>query len=102
MYYGLLRTVLIYCKCISGVNITTAVCMVKVTADLIMQNFTNFNPTVSCDILKVNVPCYLRFVVFMVVTVKRAIFWDYDNLFSAKNLPVIKRNLMPESAGVEE
>jgi hypothetical protein len=47
------------------------------------------------------VPGYLRFVVLMMVTVKMTIFWDYGNM-PAKNLPVIKRNLMPESAGVEE
>jgi hypothetical protein len=92
VYNGLLRTALIYCKCISGVNITTAVCMVKVTADLHMKkNFTNFNPRLSRDIVKVNVPCYLRFVVFMVVSVKMTIFWDYGNILSAKNWPVIKR-----------
>jgi hypothetical protein len=38
----------------------------------------------------------------MVVTVKMTIFWDCDNMLSAKNLAVIKRNLIPESAGVEE
>jgi len=38
----------------------------------------------------------------MVVTVKMTIFWDYGNMLSAKNLPLIKRNLMPESGGVEE
>jgi hypothetical protein len=43
----------------------------------------------------------LKFVVLIVVTVKMTIFWDYGHM-SAKNLPVIKRNLMPESAGVEE
>jgi hypothetical protein len=69
--------------------------MVKVKADLHKKkNFTNFNPRLSCDIVKVNVPCYLRFV----VTVKVTIFWDYGSLLSAKNLQVIKRNLMPESA----
>jgi hypothetical protein len=51
--------------------------------------------------MKVNVPSYLRFVVLTVGTVKMTIFWDYGNM-SAKNLPVMKRNLMPESAGVEE
>jgi len=87
----------------SGVNITTAVCMVKVRADLHKKkNFTNFRPRLSCDILKVNVPGYLRFVVLMVGTVKMTIFWNYGNMLSAKNLPVIKGNLMPESAGVEE
>jgi hypothetical protein len=92
VYYGLLRTALIYCKHISGVNITASVCMVKVTADLHKKkNFTNFNSRLSYDILKVNVPCYLRFVVQMVVTVKMTIFWDCGNMLSAKNLPVIKK-----------
>ena len=74
VYCGHLRTALIYSKCISGANITTAVCMVKVTEDLHKKNFTNFNPILSRDIVKVNVPCYLRFVVLMVVTVKMTIF----------------------------
>jgi hypothetical protein len=53
----------------SGVNITAAVFVVKVTACLYKkEKFTNFNPSLSCAILKVNVPSYLRFVVLMVVT----------------------------------
>jgi hypothetical protein len=68
----------------SGVNITTAVCIVQVTADLHKKkNFTIFSPRLSCDILKVNVPSYLKFVVLMVGTVKMTIFWDYGNM-SAK------------------
>jgi len=77
--------------------------MVKVRTDLHKKkNLTNFCPRLSCDILKVNVPGYLRFVVLMVGTLKMTIFWDYSNMLSTKHLPIIKRNLMPESAGVEE
>jgi hypothetical protein len=55
--------------------------MVKVIANLHKEkNVTNFNPRLSCDILKVNVLCYLRFVVVMVVTVQMTVFWDYGSM----------------------